>query len=65
MRERGEEPGIVSSAYANRKNKKKNQLRSRRMIRKTYLKTKDQGEVKFTMGLADGERVEKRMLNGD
>ena len=35
------------------------------MIQKTYLKTKDHCKVKFTMHLAEAERVEIRGLNGD
>lgn len=35
------------------------------MIQKTYLKTKDQCKVKFTMSLTDAERVEIRGLNND
>lgn len=35
------------------------------MIQKTYLKTKDQCKVKFTLNLPDAETVEILGLNGD
>jgi hypothetical protein len=35
------------------------------MIHKTYMKTKDQCKVKFTLSLENAERVEIRGLNDD